>query len=823
CIGSAVIGVTACTNRNQNEHNRHDWGGWYFAAESDKPATAKTGKLTRACQTDGCSATESYVIPVLNSEDYKIGNDDTATCKEAGEVTYTYTKYSFDFKVATPVNADAHDYGAYVNTDKDGHYQVCAHDGAHTTQKQQHDAKGTDGACSVCGYNSTNIPPAVKHNWGLWTVAESDKPTKVKPGKATRTCTDADCNEVDTEIIELPPLASVSEYTLTDNTADCTKAGTATYTLKENPSISFTAVAEAKGHDFGKTVIVNGVPFATCTNCGDEVAAELNGTINPSMEKAQFFAGSGLEYTLTAYSGAQGYYTFTYTGDKKIQVEYSYYTLKDGEIRETVTLSGSERTQITVYLETRATCVMKITSDEKEAFADDISLEFSATDPSYVVPELSLDITTVTATYEGVIYRFTAPVSGSYTLSCDSEKAVIILDGTAEILELPYTFELEKDETISFAMCCDDETAEYDVQVGLNMRGSGTYADPYVITEDMLAVNVNAVIKNGETKYFKIAMQGEYLLNCLPLEAKGSYPAFVADGYTAETYTSEIVIAEQKITVTGWRVNKINCGEDGFVFALTGSGNTATDNVQLYVNHIYGSEMNPANWLWYYFYYNTNQGFEIGDTIHVDFLARVSGRINISTLNISSVKLNGRVLATNGDTFEMIVTEGEKYSFECVISADTTATYYIGTNLETEVTTVAPPTGTQIGTMFNKGSILLWFNHSEGTEKNPYKFEGESSIDIYSDDITYAEVKQSGVYTFSFTGLSATLNGETSIVSGTKYKLVANDVIVFANEGSETTVTVAFEANTGDVTNPLLVAEAQSGAFTVESGATYYV
>ncbi|MDE6850457.1 MAG: hypothetical protein K2J54_03930, partial [Clostridia bacterium] len=282
CIGSAVIGVTACTNRNQNEHNRHDWGGWYFADESDKPATAKTGKLTRACQTDGCSATESYVIPVLNSEDYKIGNDDTATCKEAGEVTYTYTKYSFDFKVATPVNADAHDYGAYVNTDKDGHYRVCAHDGAHTTQKQQHDAKGPDGACSVCGYNSTNIPPAVKHNWGLWTVAESDKPTKVKPGKATRTCTDADCNEVDTEIIELPPLASVSEYTLTDNTADCTKAGTATYTFKENPSISFTAVAEAKGHDFGKTVIVNCVPFATCTNCGDEVAAELNGTINPS-------------------------------------------------------------------------------------------------------------------------------------------------------------------------------------------------------------------------------------------------------------------------------------------------------------------------------------------------------------------------------------------------------------------------------------------------------------------------------------------------------------------------------------------------------------
>ena len=723
-----------------------------------------------------------------------------------------------------------HTPGEWVNTDATQHYKLCTDTNCDNPGKKlyarKHDNEGTDGACSVCGYTPTVItPPEIKHNWGEWTVTEENKPTKVTPGFATRTCTDDDCFAVDREYIELPPLASKSEYTITNDNSSCTEGGTATYTYnKDNTAISFTAATDAKGHTFGEPTIVNGVPFATCGGCGQTLAAELSATINQSNDTATIFTGGGLEFTLTAQSGSFGYYIFTYTGEKQITVEYNYYSLRDGEVSGTVTLSSSGRTMITAFLEDRATCTMKITSEEETAFVGEISLEFSDTDPSYVTPELSLGLTTVNAKYEGTIYEFNAPISGSYTLSSESEKAVVVLNGEAETLNLPYTFTLEKGQTISFAMSCDDATAEYDVQVALNMQGSGTYSDPYIITEEMLAVNVNAILKNGETKYYKIAMQGNYLLNCLPLEANGSYPTFVHDSYTAETYTAEIVIEDSKKTVTGWQVPNITCGENGFVFALTGSGSNATDNVQLYVNHVYGSEANPANWLWYYFYYNSSKGFEIGDTIHIDFLARVDGRIDISTLNISSVKLNGEVLATNGDTFEMIVTKGETYSFECVISSDTSATYYIGTDVDTEITTVAPPVGTQTGTKFDKGSILLWFNHSAGTEKNPYKLdENANSFEAYANDKTYAKVGQAGNYTFTFTGLTATLNGETALVSGTQYKLIADDVIEFVNESAAAAVAVAFEANTGDITNPLLIAELQTDSFTVESGATYYV
>ncbi|MDE6104837.1 MAG: hypothetical protein K2G38_04040 [Clostridia bacterium] len=100
-----------------------------------------------------------------------------------------------------------------------------------------------------------------EHKWSAWSVTET--PTSTAAGKATRTCSgsgDCDAAATDKEYT-LPDLTS-ADYTLTDNTATCTAAGTATYAYnKSGVTVSFTVASDATGHDYG----TDGV----CANCGE--------------------------------------------------------------------------------------------------------------------------------------------------------------------------------------------------------------------------------------------------------------------------------------------------------------------------------------------------------------------------------------------------------------------------------------------------------------------------------------------------------------------------------------------------------------------------
>ncbi|MDE6441831.1 MAG: InlB B-repeat-containing protein, partial [Clostridia bacterium] len=805
----SVCGYKAETSTPTHEHTYSEW------VKTDPAGHYKT------CTGKNC--TDAAGTKYYEDEHDEEGKD--GACSVCG------------YKAGTSTPTHEHTYSEWVKTDPAGHYKTC--DGENCTDaagtkyyEDEHDEDGTDGKCSVCGYK------AHEHSWGAWTVTNENIPKKLMPGKATRSCTDKDCNEVDKEEIELPPLASTLEYTLTDNTASCTEGGTATYTYKENTEISFTADTDANGHNYGETAIVDGVPIATCAACGNKLPAPLSGTIravmseNPSKEKTTFFAGGDLEYTLTANSGAPGYYTFIYEGEQEITVEYNYYSLKDGEVSGTVTLSGSGKTSLTVNFDDRATCTMKITSSEESAFKGEMSLEFSVNDPSYVMPELSIGLNTVNATYSGVVYEFTALVNGTYTLSCESEDAVI-LDGTAEELELPYTFTLAKDAKIYFAMCCDDETAEYDVQVALNMQGSGTFSDPYLITEEMIAVNISTIIKNGETKYYKIATDGEFLLNCLPVESGGSYPSFVSDNYTAQEYEVEKVIAEQKITVKGWKVSKISCGEGDFIFALTGSGADATDNVELYLNHVYGSKKNPYNWTYIYFTvdYNSYSAYELGDTVYIDLVPTVTGRVTLNFAHLSNVKINGETVSVDATPFEMFVVKDEKYSIE-----GTTSYKIDGEECQRESYSITvSSTGKDIavtrgssGTNCYENDILMWWRYSEGTSANPHKtvsmLRGDSgSFKLFAGDNSYVRITDTSYVTFTYgDGITASFNGK-EILSGVRYAFVAGNKIEFVNSGEASTVSYVLSDSTGDETNPFLLFERRNGAIEVEANSSYYI
>lgn len=237
-----AVGFAACDENKTTEHN-HVWSGWTV---TQMPTADAKGKATRTCTGEGdCdaeAAEKEFELPALNDVAYEKGAD-SATCSSAGKIIYAFHVGGVDvsFDVATPVNANAHSFGEYVNDDPEGHYKVCTLNHEHKTEKTPHDENGADGACSVCGHKH-------QHTWGDWTVNEADKPTATTEGKATRACTVTGCNKVNSDFLTLPALETEGAYTVTDNSATCTQAGTGTYTLNENDAVFFTAATAAKGH-----------------------------------------------------------------------------------------------------------------------------------------------------------------------------------------------------------------------------------------------------------------------------------------------------------------------------------------------------------------------------------------------------------------------------------------------------------------------------------------------------------------------------------------------------------------------------------------------
>ncbi len=100
------------------------------------------------------------------------------------------------------------------------------------------DTSGSDtsgGDTSGSGTSETHT-----HTYGEWSV--TTVPTETATGVASRSCTAGD----DTETITLPALSD-SGYTITDNTATDTQAGTGTYTITvDGVTVAFTAATAAE-------------------------------------------------------------------------------------------------------------------------------------------------------------------------------------------------------------------------------------------------------------------------------------------------------------------------------------------------------------------------------------------------------------------------------------------------------------------------------------------------------------------------------------------------------------------------------------------------
>ncbi|MDE6293150.1 MAG: hypothetical protein K2L88_00830, partial [Clostridiales bacterium] len=251
CI-AGTFGLTACDEDKTGHEHEHEWSAW---SVTEAPTATAAGKATRTCSGSGdCDAAatdKEYPLPALTSADYTL-TDDTATCEAAGTATYAYSKSGVAVSFTAATNALGHAYGtAYTYEDGTGHWQVCANNPAHTTEKKVHDENGTDGACSKCGYTAPT--PEHEHAWGDWTVTDGNVPTAEETGKATRTCNNADCDAaVSDKECELPVLTS-EDYSLSSDSATCTAAGKITYTYnKDGVEVSFDVATPARGHDWNE-------------------------------------------------------------------------------------------------------------------------------------------------------------------------------------------------------------------------------------------------------------------------------------------------------------------------------------------------------------------------------------------------------------------------------------------------------------------------------------------------------------------------------------------------------------------------------------------
>lgn len=245
-LATGAFGLTACNKGDTPPAHTHSdsWNTWTV---TKKPTKGEEGKATRTCTNDGCNATaaeKEYALPNLDSTDYVKGAD-SATCVAAGSMQYTYNKngVNVSFSVDTPVNSTAHKYteGVYVNTDPEGHYQVCQHaatNAEHNSQKVPHDTDGTNGVCSVCGYDAHHEHTYDMNTWdkdetGHWHPTTCGHDVKTKDfaahtyswavttpatedteGVETGTCTVEGCGYQTTRSIPKLP------HALTDNSND---------------------------------------------------------------------------------------------------------------------------------------------------------------------------------------------------------------------------------------------------------------------------------------------------------------------------------------------------------------------------------------------------------------------------------------------------------------------------------------------------------------------------------------------------------------------------------------------------------------------------
>lgn len=136
---------------------------------------------------------------------------------------------------------------------------------------------------AACDKNGEK-PTAHSHVWSGWTVESGNEPTETAEGKATRTCSAADCDAESPDKEYTLPALNGTDYSVSGNSATCSDGGTATYSYsKNNVTVSFSVATAKLGHNHGEWVITpataeeEGSAVKTCQNdgCEDKVTVPL--------------------------------------------------------------------------------------------------------------------------------------------------------------------------------------------------------------------------------------------------------------------------------------------------------------------------------------------------------------------------------------------------------------------------------------------------------------------------------------------------------------------------------------------------------------------
>ena len=164
CTAPKTCSVCSATDGNPLGH---DWSDWTVTTEAT--CTAK-GEKTRACQREGCDATDTVDIPA-NGHTEVTDAAVEPTCTVPGKTEGKHCSVCNEVLVAqTEVPAKGHTWTA-----------------ASCTEPR---------TCSVCGATDGE---ALGHDWSAWTV--TTEATCTEKGEKTRSCQREGCDAVETEEI----------------------------------------------------------------------------------------------------------------------------------------------------------------------------------------------------------------------------------------------------------------------------------------------------------------------------------------------------------------------------------------------------------------------------------------------------------------------------------------------------------------------------------------------------------------------------------------------------------------------------------------------
>ena len=342
--------------------------------------------------------------------------------------------------------------------------------------------------CDICGDSyDDNYTDKIAHNYEYTVTKES---TCTKNGTKKGVC--SECKAEVEEPVAKKPHDTEGVKWQTVKEANCTEAGQEQKECKVCHNVVETQEipVDEDAHDFGE--FVNNDPdghYKVCAHndghtttktahdfAGEGGACSVCGyvwqnMIKPANPTVTVNVGGGNTATVYGYAPSAAYYTYTYKGEKAINVSYSY-TLNGEETTETATLSRDGQRSFSVYLAAKAVCTMTVTSSEATAFEATIKLTYNGSVNPYRTETFTLNTSkTINATYDGVKYEFTAETEYGYVLTCTGTNAanarVLVLDenGNKEAVELPYAFQPGEGNKITFLMCSVDEDATYTARI----------------------------------------------------------------------------------------------------------------------------------------------------------------------------------------------------------------------------------------------------------------------------------------------------------------------------------------------------------------------